>query len=104
MALLDDIKVFVRQTGTALDVQWRILADTALADMLDKGVDPAMLEADENGCYGAQVTAAVATYCQANGGFVDNNAASRLQQSYLSQVCHLLAHHNVLEAGESGES
>ena len=98
MALLDDIKVFVRQTGTALDRQWEVLAESALADMLDKGVDPDLLNSDSNGNYDNQVTLAVATYCQANGGFVDNNAASRLQQSYERQVCHLLAHHNVLES------
>lgn len=99
MALLDDIKVFVRQTGSALDVQWKALIAKALADMEDKGVDPELLELDYDGSLeDPQVLVAVATYCQAHGGFVDNNAASRLNQSYLDQVCHLMHHHPVTKS------
>ena len=104
MALLDEIKVFVRQSGDALDAQWNVLIDAAIADMRDKGVDPSLLSVDENSgtIENAQVKHAIALYCQAHGGFIDNNAAARLQQSYLDAVCHLMAHHNVREVREGG--
>ena len=102
MALIDDIKPFVRQTGNALDVQWNALIGKALADMEDKGIDPALLALNEDETLDdPQVLVAVATYCQAHGGFVDNNAAYRLAQSYLDQVCHLMHHHAArAEGGE----
>lgn len=100
MALLDDIKVFVRSSGTALDVQWQVLCDAALADMLDKGVDPDLLTLDAEGnLKDSQVKHAVALYCQANSGF-DNDESDRFMGSYLAKVCHLMAHHNIREKTE----
>lgn len=96
MALLDDIKVFVRHSTSSLDVQWNALIGAALADMADKGVDPEILSVDtleDEDARNPLVLVAVATYCQAHGGFIDNDAAARLEKSYLDQVCHLMHHH-----------
>ena len=99
MALLDVVKVFNRKTGNELDAQWNVLINAALADMRDKGVDPDLLPADDEP-ENEQVIHAVALYCQAYGGFIDNSERESLKRCYLDAVCHLMAHHNVREVDE----
>lgn len=103
MGLLETVKVFARMKGDALDAQWEVLIEAALADMLDKGVEPSLLERDEEGDLpSAKAVHAVALYCLANSG-PDNPEMLRYQQLYMDSVCHLMYHHNRRDASHECE-
>lgn len=103
MSLLETVKVFTRMSGSALDAQWEVLIEAALQDMLDKGVEPSLLERDGGGdLANAKAVHAVALYCLANSG-PDNPEMVAYQRSYMDAVCHLMYHHNRRDADHACE-
>jgi hypothetical protein len=78
MALLDDVKVALRVTSDAMDVEVQALVDSALADMRRAGVDEALLAEDT---MHPLVRTAVMLYCKAGFGY-DNSEADRFMRSY----------------------
>lgn len=72
-----------------------MLADAAIENMRRKGVDPELLEFDDDGnIEDPEVRMAITLYCKANFGY-DNAEAERFDRSYMDAVCHLMAHENV---------
>lgn len=90
MTLLADIKKSLRVTTDALDSEVQMLIDGALYDMWRVGVNPDLLELDENEDLGnAFVKHAVTAYCKANFGY-DVSEAMRFDDAYRRIVCDLM--------------
>ena len=87
MSLLDDIKVALRLSSSAMDSEVEMLRDAALYDMERAGVNPALLDADD--LENALVKKGVVAYCKANFGY-DNSEAQRFEDSYNRVVVDLL--------------
>ena len=82
MALLDDIKLALRVTTGALDSEVGMLVGSALYDMERAGVNPALLAVDSEGnLSNDMVKNAVTTWCKANFGY-DNSEAARFESVY----------------------
>lgn len=82
MTLLEDIKVSLRLTTSALDSEVQTLVDAALYDMERAGVNPALLELNAEGNLdNALVKKAVAVLCKADFGY-DVSEAYRFEASY----------------------
>lgn len=85
--LRDDIKVMLRVTDDAFDDEIDGLICYAKADMIRVGIDPDIVNSDEN----ALVNMAIGSYCKANFGFdLDRHEANRLNSSYRQIVCDLM--------------
>ena len=90
MALVDDIKVSLRVSTDAMDAEVEMLIGAALYDMERAGVNPALLEIDDEGCISNKfVKTAVTSYCKANFGY-DVSEAARFSDTYYRIVCDLL--------------
>ena len=92
MALIDDIKVSLRVVSPKFDSEVEMLIGAALYDMERVGVNPALLELDENGDLAKgnkYVKMAVTTYCKAGFGY-DNSEAARFDGAYKLIVNNLL--------------
>lgn len=100
MALLDDIKLSLRVSTSALDAEVEMLAGAAIRDMERVGVDPELLPADatEN-CEDAFVKTAITAYCKAHFGY-DNMEAKRFDEAYRRIVCDLLNSSDNIAADE----
>lgn len=84
MAMLDDIKVTLRITHTALDTEITDLIDAARQDLILSGVLPAKANSNSD----ALIKRAITTYVKANFG-MDNPDADRLQTAYTILKMHL---------------
>lgn len=90
MALLDDIRKSLRLSSDVLDEEVQMLIGSALYDMERVGVNPALLQVDEDeGLSNPFVKNAVTAYCKAHFGY-DNSEAMRFDDSYRRIVCDLL--------------
>lgn len=90
MSLLEDIKVSLRMTSGKFDPEVQMLIDAALYDMERVGVNPALLELDDDGdVENAFVKHAVTAYCKAHAGY-DVSEAPRFEDSYYRVVNDLL--------------
>lgn len=92
MALIDDIKVSLRVVSPKFDDEVEMLIGAALYDMERVGINPALLELDENGDLTSGnkfVKHAVTAYVKANFGY-DNAEAQRFDGAYRRIVCDLL--------------
>lgn len=86
MALLDDMRMMVRVSGTATDAEISALIDDAKADMQRAGVRPSIVRAE-----GPMVRLAIACFVKSHYGLdasVDERAF--FQDSYRSHVIALL--------------
>lgn len=98
MALLDDVKVALRVSGSATDSEVSMWVGAALADMERVGIDPAMLGDDPP----ALVKAAVACYAKARYGY-DVEERAQFEASYRSIVCDLMnSSANTASGGSDG--
>lgn len=86
MAMLDDVKIALRVSHTALDGEISDLIATARQDLILSGVLPAKANLDTD----ALVKRAIITYVKAHFGW-DNPDADRLQNAY-----HMLKQHLTL--------
>lgn len=103
MTLLADMKIALRVTTDALDSEVETLIGAALYDMGRVGVNPALLEVDENdGLANMFVKRAVTAYCKAHFGY-DNAEADRFDDSYRRIVCDLLNSSENIAAAEPDE-
>lgn len=90
MPLLDDIKLTLRLTTDELDSEVQMLIGSALHDLERVGVNPALLELDEEGnIANANVKTAIACYCKNLFGY-DNSEAYRFDAAYNRIVVDLL--------------
>jgi hypothetical protein len=90
VALVDDIRKALRVTSEAFDGEIAMLVGAALYDMERAGVNPALLEEDDEGeLENPFVKTAVYAYCKAHFGY-DNPEASRFDDSYRRIVCDLM--------------
>ena len=104
MTLLADIKIALRVTTDALDSEVETLIGAALYDMERVGVNPALLEVDdEDGIENKFVKQAVTAYCKAHFGY-DNAEADRLDEAYRRIVCDLLNSAENIAAMEEEEA
>ena len=104
MALLDDIKLSLRVSTSALDAEVEMLVGAAIRDMERVGVDPGLLPTDaSDDCDDLFVKTAIAAYCKAHFGY-DNQEANRFDDSYRRIVCDLLnSSDNIADVDEGGE-
>lgn len=86
MALLDDMRLAVRVTSTAMDTEIQSWIDSAIADMKRVGVDETMLDPESPS---AAVRSAITCWVKGNFGY-DNDEAARFLDSYRSIVIGLL--------------
>ena len=114
MTLLSDIKKSLRVTTDALDAEVQMLVDAALIDMERAGVNPALLQLDENGDIGnALVKKAVTVLCKADFGYDVQSEAYRFEASYdrilnallnsSENVAAIAAEEAADDGGEGGE-
>lgn len=104
MTLLADMKIALRVTTDALDSEVETLIGAALYDMERVGINPALLEVDdEEGIENTFVKQAVTAYCKAHFGY-DNAEADRLDESYRRIVCDLLNSAENIAAMEEEEA
>lgn len=97
MSLLDDVRVAVRVSHSATDVEIQMWIDAALADMKRVGVrEELLLDASP----AALVKAAVVCYVKANYGY-DVEERPQFSDSYRRIVCDLLNSSANIAAGES---
>lgn len=100
MALLDDMRLAVRATSTAMDSEIQAWIDSALADMRRVGVDETQLDPESPS---AAVRSAVTCWVKGNFGY-DNDEAARFLDSYRSIVIGLLnSSANVVTSDGEGE-
>jgi len=104
MALIDDIKLSLRVSTSALDAEIEMLAGAAIRDMERVGVNPDLLPADASeDCDDAFVKTAITAYCKAHFGY-DNQEAYRFDEAYRRIVCDLLnSSDNIADVDEGGE-
>lgn len=103
LTLRDDIKTALRLKSDAFDDEVDTLVGAALYDMERVGVNPALLEVDENdGLANMFVKRAVTAYCKAHFGY-DNAEADRFDDSYRRIVCDLLNSSENIAAAEPDE-
>lgn len=110
MALLDDIKVALRVVDEGMDAEVQMLVDAALYDMERAGVNPALLELNEEGNLdNALVKKGVTVLCKADFGY-DVNEAHRFEASYdrilnalLNSSENVAAMAALPDGGEGGE-
>lgn len=95
MALLDEVKVALRVTSSAMDDEINNLINAALADMSRVGVADSMLDEDS---MDALAKMAVMLYTKAHFGY-DNDEASRFDESYRQVVVDMLNSPGVYGAG-----
>ncbi|MHC1696450.1 MAG: DNA-packaging protein [Eubacteriales bacterium] len=91
MALLDDVKLALRASGTELDSEMTDLISAASADLTLAGILPAKISTPD-----ALIKRAITVYCKANFGW-DNTEAERLQQSYELLKAHLASSTEYIE-------
>lgn len=106
MSLLDDMRKAVRVTSDKFDGELETLIGSALYDMERVGVNPALLEVDEDGSLvedNAFVKNAVTCYCKANFGY-DNAEADRFDAAYRRIVCDLMNSSENIAAIDAEES
>lgn len=84
MALIDDIKDYLRISGNDLNTEITDLINAAKADLLLAGILTAKVNDDTD----ALIRRAVSVYCKANFGY-DNVDADRFQKSYDLLKAHL---------------
>lgn len=84
MALIDDMKLILRVSNNAYDIEVQMCIDSAIADMKRVGIREEVISSDN-----PLVRQAIACYCKANFGF-DNEEAGRFTQSYIQTVTDLL--------------
>ena len=84
MALIDDVKLALRISGSAFDFEIQGLIDAAKADLQLSGVHPDKAK-DEGD---PLIRRAIVVYCKAHFGY-DNPEAERFQQSYDMLKAHL---------------
>ncbi len=84
MALIDDIKDYLRVSGNDLNTEITDLINAAKADLLLAGILTAKVNDDTD----ALIRRAVSVYCKANFGY-DNQDADRFQKSYDLLKAHL---------------
>ena len=84
MAMLDDVKIALRVTHTALDTEINDLIAAARQDLILSGV----LSAKANSTTDALIKRAVTTYVKAHFGY-DNPDAERLVSAYSQLKMHL---------------
>ena len=91
MTLLADIRTALRVTTDLLDSEAQTLISAALYDMERVGVNPTLLEINEetDDLDNAFVKNAVIAYCKAQFGY-DVPEATRFDDSYRRIVCDLL--------------
>ena len=89
--LTDDIKVLLRLTSSAYDVEVNMLIAAAKQDLLRVGVPASMVEAEP---VDSLVKQAICIYAKAHFGY-DNDEASRLQESYHNVVVDLVNSYTV---------
>ena len=90
MSLLEDIKKSLRVKTDTLDSEVQMLIDGALYDMWRVGVNPELLELDDDeNLENAFVKHAVTAYCKANFGY-DVSEAMRFDDAYRRIVCDLM--------------
>lgn len=91
MTLLADIKASLRITSDAFDAEVETLIGAAIYDMGRTGVNPALLEMNNDVLTSgnAFVKQAITAYCKAHFGY-DNAEAGRFDDSYRRIVCDLL--------------
>lgn len=78
MALIDDIKDYLRYSGTDLDAtEITDLINAAKSDLILSGILSSKVNDDTD----ALIKRAISTYCKANFGY-DNPDAPRFQKSY----------------------
>lgn len=99
MTMLDDMRVMVRVSGKATDVEIEALIADAKADMVRCGVKPELVEADDPQ---PMVKLAVACFVKSHYG-LDASVDERgfFQESYRSHVISLLNSGMNVAAGES---
>ena len=93
MALIDDVRVALRVSTIATDMEITIYIDTALFDMENKGVSPEFLADDAavGGGYMPIVKTAVINFCKAQyGRDVEASERNACIASYNSIVASLL--------------
>lgn len=84
--LLDDMKLVLRLTTSAMDDEVQMLVDAALAELARVGVRAEYLDQDEPSPLAKQ---AVALYCKAHFGY-DNDESDRFSQSFTRVEIDLL--------------
>lgn len=84
MALIDDVKDYLRVSGTDLDIEIGDLIDAAQADLLLSGI----LSTKVNDTSDPLIRRAISVYVKANFGY-DNQEAERFQKSYDLLKAHL---------------
>lgn len=83
MALIDDVKVYLRMTTTALDIEVQDLIDAAKDDLELSGVDPLKIVDTD-----PLIKRAVIVYCKAHFGY-DNPDHDKLLKAYDMLKNHL---------------
>ena len=86
MALIDDIKLSLRVSSPAADVEVAALIEAAISDMRRVGVDEQLLNKKK---MHPLTKMAVICYCKANFGY-DNAEAERFYTIYRQTVCDLM--------------
>jgi len=85
MALLDDVKLALRISSSAFDVEVQDLIDAAKSDLKLSGVISEKVDAAEPD---PLIKRAIIVYCKAHFGY-DNPEADRFQRSYDLLKMHL---------------
>lgn len=88
MALIDDVKLVLRVSGTAHDTEIGDLIATASADLALSGVTVTTTD--------SLIKRAISLYCKANFGY-DNPEAERYQQCYDMLKAHLATSEDYIE-------
>lgn len=84
IAMLDEVKIALRTTTDATDIEIQTYIDAAIEDMVRVGIDGDYIES------GAPlVKHAIILYVKAHYGY-DNSEAPRFAESYRQVVCDLL--------------
>lgn len=84
MAILDDVKLSLRVTTDAFDIEIQDLIDAARLDLIQSGVSSTKVNDDTD----ALIKRAITVYVKGNFGY-DNPEAERFQESYRMLKIHL---------------
>jgi uncharacterized phage protein (predicted DNA packaging) len=82
--MLNDVKLSLRVTSTALDIEIQDLIDAARIDLIQSGVSSLKAKSDTD----PLIKRAITLYCKAFFGY-DNPDADRLRDSYVMLKQHL---------------
>jgi len=82
--MLEDVKLSLRLSGNAFDIEVQDLIEAARLDLIQSGVSPAKAEDESD----ALIKRAIIIYCKAHFGY-DNPDADRLAHAYLMLKQHL---------------